>query len=448
MRAQVSGMSSRTSGLWRAARVGLAVAVVTLAGSSAMAQPGGGGGGGGRGQGGPGGGMRGMMGDMFSSPVATREVDLFASVAGLTSEQKDNAKTLLEGYQAQFRTKSDKMQKEMDKVRAKFEESRDPAVWTEMRGSMATFRTERAAIEEQFFTDFKALLTPEQVERWPLIERAHRRSRTMSRGMMSGERVDLVQIMESSKFPVEVQASVLPVISEYEEALDRELIIRNKAYDEVAAAFQQANPGDGFAKAQDLMQKGREASMHVRDLNKKYARMISDLLPAESKPAFESAVKQASYPDVYRPSLTNQQLTAAEQFTDLDASQKESLASLKESYSRSLAAVNEKLETAITDREEKWDPRQMGRGGRGGPGGNGGGGGNRGQGGRGNNNNNDNDPVGDLRKERRTLDETTAASLKKILSETQFQRLPDEEEGGDRRGGRGGQRRGNTDQQI
>lgn len=436
MRSALNGRSRGVAGVFRSGRLALAVAVVALAAGSVLAQPGGGGGRGGGGGGG--GGMRGMMGDMFSAPVATREIDVFAGVAGLTTEQKEAAKALLEGYQAQFRTKSDKVQKEMDKVRAKFEESRDPAVWTEMRGTMTTFRAERKTMEEQFFADFKAILTTEQAERWPLIERAHRRSRTLGRGMISGERVDLVQIMESSKFPLEVQATVLPVMGEYEEALDRELVLRNKAYDEVADAFQQGNPGEGFAKAQELFQKGRDASIRVREVNRKYARTIADMLPEDSKPAFDEAVKRASYPEVYRPTLTSQQIAAAEQFTDLEAAQKDSLMSLKDSYARSMAAVNDKLAAAITEREEKWDPRQMGRGGRGG--GQGGG-----QGGRGNG---QDDPAATLRRERRDLDESTAASLKKILNATQAERLPTEEDGANDRRNRGGQRRGNTDQQI
>jgi hypothetical protein len=414
--------------------VGLAVACLA---APAIAQPGGGRGGQG------GGGMRGMMGDMFSAPVTPREIDVFTQVAGLTTEQKETAKTLLEGYQEQFRSQSSKVQKEMDKVRQKFEDTRDPNVWQDMRGTVQTFRAQRKTMEEQFFADFKAILTKEQADRWPLIERAHRRSRTMSRGMISGERVDLIDIMESSKFPAEVQATVIPTLSEYEEALDRELITRNKAYDDVAEAFQQGAGPDGFAKVQDLMVKGRDASMRVRELNRKYARQISDMLPQDYKTPFDDSVKRASYPDVYRSTGADRMITAAEKFTDLEQSQKDGIAALKENHNRTLAGVNEKLAAAITDREEKFDPRQMGqrfgqRGGGGGGRGNGGG------------QNNQDDPVGSLRRERRTLDESTLESLKKILTKEQVERLPDEDDDrGDNNRRRGdGQRRGNTNQEI
>lgn len=404
----------------RVAAAVIAVGIVTIATGSALAQPGGGRGGGG---------MRGPMGDMFSAPVTTREIEVFTQVAGLTTDQKEAAATILEAYQEQFRAKATKVQREMEKVRDKFQESRDPAVWQEMRGTMQDFRAERKAIEEQFFADFKAILTPEQVERWPAIERAHRRSRTVSRGMMSGERVDLVTIIESSKFPVEVQASVIPVLGEYEEALDRELIARNKAYDDVADAFSQGGGPEGFARAGDLMTKGREASIRVREVNRKYARQLADMLPDDYKATFDEAVKRASYPEVYRTTLTSQQIAAAEKFEDLDQAQKDSLESLKQSYSRSLAAVNERLAAAITEREEAFDPRQMGnRFGRG---------------------RDENDAASVLRRERRELDESTAESLKKLLNAQQVERLPQEEEGregGDRR--RGGQRRGGTQQEI
>lgn len=413
----------------RACRLGAiaAVGVASIFSPAAHGQPGG------AGRGGPqGGGMRGMMGDLFSSPVTNREIDLFTQVAGLTTDQKEAAKTILEGYQVNFRSRSNRVQRDMDRVREKFQETRDPSVWLELRTTMQDFRAERAAMEEQFFSDFKSLLTPQQVERWPAIERAHRRSRTLGRGMISGERADLIQIMESSAFPVDVQATVLPVLGDYEEALDRALIARNKAYDEVADAFQQGGMGDGFARVQELFAKGREASVRVRELNRRYARQIMDMLPEPSKEAFDLAFKRASYPDVYRPTSAGRQINAAEQFTDLDDTQKESLSAVKATYARSLAAINEKMAAAITKREEEFDPRQMmqqrmGRGGRGG-----------GQG--------DNDQTADLRREKRALDETTAANLRKILREDQVGRLPQEgdDEAGDRRrggGGGGGERR-------
>ncbi|MBL8964102.1 MAG: hypothetical protein KF787_09970 [Phycisphaeraceae bacterium] len=412
----------------RACRLGAiaAVGVASILSPAAHGQPGG------AGRGGPqGGGMRGMMGDLFSSPVTNREIDLFTQVAGLTTDQKEAAKTILEGYQENFRSRSNRVQRDMDRVREKFQETRDPGVWLELRTTMQDFRAQRTQMEEQFFSDFKSLLTPQQVERWPAIERAHRRSRTLGRGMISGERADLIQIMESSAFPVDVQATVLPVLGDYEEALDRALIARNKAYDEVADAFQQGGMGDGFARAQELFAKGREASIRVRELNRRYARQILDMLPETSKEAFDSAFKRASYPDVYRPTSAGRQISAAEQFTDLDDTQKESLSAVKTTYARSLAAINEKMAAAITRREEEFDPRQMmqrmGRGGRGG-----------GQG--------DNDQTAELRREKRALDETTAANLRKILREDQVGRLPQEgdDEAGDRRrggGGGGGERR-------
>jgi hypothetical protein len=418
----------------------LTVGVAALTATTVFAQPGGGGGG--RGGPGGGGGMRGMMGDFFSSPVATRELDTFAEIAGLSTEQKEDTKALLEGMQAEFRTKSDKIQKDMDKVREKFEESRDPAVWTEMRESMQTFRKERDAIEQQFFTDFKMILTNEQAERWPRIERAHRRSRTLSRGMVSGERADLIQIMNSSKFAPEVQAEVMPVLAEYEEALDRELIARNKAYDEAANAFQQGNPGQGFERMQEVMTKGRDASIRVRDVNRKYARQIMDVLPEADRASFDDSVKRASYPEVYRATQTSREIAAAVDFKDLDDTQKQGITALKETYERSLNTVNDKLAAEITKREENFEPRRTMR--------NGGGGGWG-----------DDEATRALRGERRQLDEATNASLRKILNEEQIKRLPEEEENDDRggRGGRGGgggggggdrggQRRGGTNQQI
>jgi hypothetical protein len=173
-------------------------------------------------------------------------------------------------------------------------------------------------------------------------------------------------------------------------------------------------------KAQDLLEKGREASIAVRDVNAKFARQIEGMLPADKQAAWKDAVRRASFPQIYRPSQASRALEAAAGFSDLDDSQRTSLAALQATYSRDSASVNSRLAEEQQKAEETMTIGQIMRRGRGGGGGQ------------------DEGPMGDLRRERRDLDRTTLESLKKILKPEQVERLPSNDD----RGGQGRQNDG------
>ncbi len=218
-----------------------------------------------------------------------------------------------------------------------------------------------------------------------------------------------------------------------------------------------------------MLKQSREASVKVREVNRRYARQVQDLLPDDKKAAFDHAFKQASFPNVYRQSQSDRQIVAAQGFADLTEEQKTAIAALKESHARDEAAAQERLAAAMEENEMKMTAEQLmrrfgggmmggGRGGQGGPGGGGGAGGQNG--GRGGNNNNpgagrgnqggggaaggqgggrggpqEEGVVGELRAKSRELDKNASESLKKILRPEQVDRLPQQE---DRGGGGGG----------
>lgn len=385
---------------------------------------GGGPGGGGGGMGG-GGFMRGFGGgDPMSPSIDSRELDHYGKSLSLTPEQKDMARTLFDGYQEQFRVKADEARAKMDKAR---EEARDSG---DMRGAfqsmapiMADLRASKQKMEDQFFNDFKAVLTPEQTAKWPALERERRRDKTMNVGRLSGERMDLFKLVEQQKYSDEVKTPLNPTLEQYGTDLDRELVNRNKVYDEVTAKMTQI--GMDFQDHQDEMQKmlerGRDASVKVRELNRRYARQIEGQLPENLRSAWDKAVKEANFPDVYRQSGVSRQITSVLGFSDLTAEQKTSVDALNEAFTRDLDAANEKLAQATEKNEMTVTvDRLMRRFGGG---------------------DNSDDPTAEPRKQKRELETRTTESLHKLLTSEQVSRLPATNRGGGQGGG------GNNDNQ-
>ncbi len=403
----------------RRAVAAMVIGVIALA-APAMAQPGQGGGGFGRG-----GGFGGFGGDALAPSIDSRELDRMRQTLSMTPEQVSVVKLLFEGYQEQFRARSQDIRDQMDAARnqAQNQEQSGRAAFTAIAASMNSFREERNKMEETFFADVQAVLTPEQIELWPKVERTRRRERTVGRGMMSGERLDVIKLVEGIEVTPQIKAEIAPILERYEIDLDRELINRNKIYDEGFGQMTRMGGGDREqmeTQMQQMMTRAREASVRVRDINRKYARQISALLPDTVRASFDRKVQETSFPNVYRPSGAARQITAAAGFGDLDADQKAAIAALRESFDRKLEAVNTRLAAATEEAEMSVTVGQIMRM-RGGD---------------------DQGPVGELRSERRALEQATAESLKKILSPTQIERLPQAEDRNEQRQrGRGGEDR-------
>lgn len=406
------------------------VGFVAIAAASPLAHAQGGPGGGGGGPGGQGGGRGGMGmmmgggrgGDMFGSPIATRDLDTFTKALALTPQQVETAKALVDGAAADYQPIAKAFRDKMEAVRQEFRDTQDPTVWQSLGKQMNESREARAKIETSFMGDLKAILTPEQQQNWPAAERTYRRSKSIDRGFMSGERVDLIRLVERAELPADVIASLKDVLEQYSVELDRELTKRNevqeKAMDQGASLFTAFQNGD-TTKAQELFQKGREAETRVRDVNRRYERQVESMLPEDQRAKFADAFKRESFPQVYRPTYASRVLDAAEKFTDLDDTQKSGLVAVRESFTREQTGLNTQYQAAIEETESKATLETMF---------------NRGGG----------DPkMQELRTSRRTLDESTAQKVQDLLSEAQRAKLPERDarpDGGP--GGPGGGRRG------
>lgn len=380
-----------------------------VAPSVALAQPGGGGGFGG---GGFGGGFR----EALAPAMSEQQLARVATTLALSEDQKAAAEALLEGYQQQVRDAGEKMREKSEAARAEFRETRDPAVFEGLVEASEQLLSSRKTLDAGLLSDLQSVLTPEQTVKWPSVERTIKREQSLRRGFISGERVDVVRLVEDGKFSLELVTTLTPTLEEYSEELARELVKRDAMYEESMSKMMQMRQGGDFESMQEMIEKGRDIAAKVRDINRKYVRQVMDQLPDDARPGFETQFREASFPDVYRRGFAGRNIDSAADFEDLDQTQKEGVAALKESYERQVSSINEKLTKAVEEAEMTFDVSQMmGRGDR-------------------------EDPAGELRREKRELDQATIESLQKLLNEQQIEKLPkrEEREGGRQRRNRDG----------
>lgn len=364
-------------------------------------------------------GGRGMFGgggaDQMLPPINSRQVEHYSKILNLNEDQRDAASALLEGYAQQAALSAKQMRDASQKARDAFRDSQDPAVWEDLGKSMTKFRDDRKKLDESFMSDLKSVATADQVAKWPSVERALRRDSTLRMGRLSGERVDLLDMVERLKFSDEVKSTVNPLLSQYEEDLDRELARRNEVYEQAIEKMMDMRRNGDMAAMQDVIEKGREAGKRVRDLNRRYYRQIADTLPEESKATFETEFKKASYPEVYRKTYANRVAESVSTFADLSSEQKEQVERIVSKYQSDSAKVNDKLAVATENMENNFNLQDMmARGWR------------------------QEGPLQDLRTERRDLDRKMQDELTKLLTEDQKARLPERNEEDEQRARRGG----------
>ncbi len=421
----VLGLSAGVT-TWAATGVGAGAAAWVGAGV-AIAQPGGGGPGGGMMELLMGGGMGGMRGRGLEATYSSRDLDRAIETLGFDEAQKAAAKTIFEGYQAQMQDMAAEVRTKMERLREEIRDSGDNSLWSQMGDIMREAGAKQKEADQIYMDELKSLCTEDQAPKWASYERTQRRERNLGMGFLSGERVDLVSMVDKLELAEGVKASLAPTLEQYEAEVDREIQNRVKVYEELRAEAQPMFQNmRGFRDLQNLdmgkinamMTKGRDASNRVREVNRRFARQIEGQLPEETRDEFSMAVKRQSFPDVYRQTRAERMLVAAAGFGDLTPEQKESVQQLKDQFMRDLEVANESLAKLQEENEMTVTAEQLMDWGRQGEG-----------------------PMADARNKKRTLGREAEEKLKRILTPEQVERLP---AGGDddRRGGGPGMRRG------
>jgi len=349
----------------------------------------------------------------------SRELTKYSDILALDKDQKEAAKALLDGYEQAFNTKRDEMREKMQQAR---DDARNNGGGG---GGMAAFRevgqkwqADREKLDKDFMNDLKGLLTPEQEKsNWAKFERVHRRDHSMDRGLISGERMDVIKLVEDAKLDPATKAKVDPILAQYEQDLDREIQNRDQVQKDTFSKMADAM-GDQEAM-QKLIQTGREAAVRVRDVNRKAAREVQAQLPEDKQFEFAKAVKLASYPNVYNETFGQRSITSVLGFRDLTDEQKQTIQAIRDSYNRDLAGLNDKIAAAQEQMEMNFNVGQMMQGGRG-----------------------DQGEMGDLRREKRDLERATLDKVEGALTEDQKARMPKPEARQGGQGGQGGQGQG------
>jgi hypothetical protein len=357
---------------------------------------------------------------MRGDPLRVRDVERAAELVGMTEDQKAAAKTLLEGYEQQLRSMREEQQAQREEAMEAMRDSGDTSGFQAMRDQQTKQREKQSQLETQLLGDVKALLKPEQAEKWTGVEASIRRDQRLRRGLMSGERLNVRDIIHDMKLEGDAASAAEGILQQYDVEIDRQLVARDQLMDQ-PMDFRGFQDPDAMETMQKRMTERREASVKVRDVNKRFATQVEGVLPDGQREAFKARVQEGTYPEIFRRTSGSEAIAKAMAMPDLSPEQMEQVVKIEEDYKAKIGSWQPKAVKAWDEMETQMTPdRMMGGGAR-----------------------DAMRPLGDLRGERRELDRTTLDALKKVLTEDQAKELPEleREEGG----GGGGRRRAPRD---
>ena len=280
-----------------------------------------------------------------------RDVVIISQTLELDETQRTIVKTIFEDYQATFEEGLDRMKQRFDSMR---EELTQADTRTIMKTVFAPFRdwnVEKAALSDQFMANIEVVLTAEQRELMPSLQRRLYRERKLSKGRLSGENLNLLDVVRDMNYDQRITIQLQPLLEAYEIELDRALHNREDPVTGRNNAMLESLEEQDPEKGRVALRQHTERQIAVRNVNDEHLERIAQALPAEKATEFRAAALERAYPRVYRETPVQRLFTAAKDLEGLEGPALQAVVSLEGEFLMELAASNQKLIAAVRTTE-------------------------------------------------------------------------------------------------
>ncbi|MCH8209792.1 MAG: hypothetical protein IIB99_00320 [Planctomycetes bacterium] len=282
----------------------------------------------------------------------SRDIQLAVDELKLDEIQKLIVETLFQDYQGAYDDSRAGLSQRITDMGDKLQGMDRVELLQVVFGALGNWQQHNERLSEQFIQDVRRLLSEDQEELWPSFEHKMYRRKYLKNGRLSGERLDLFVVMAELDLAETEAQEIQPLLDAYEVELDgalhrREEQSKSSQADAIAAIRNNNETNVGVVLA------NRQVQLHkvVRDVNEHYVQSIAAALPQEQQAAFLDKVRLRSFSRVYRLTLAQRVLKAAQELRDLTEELLIAIGQLESQYLIELAAFNEKLVQLIKDKE-------------------------------------------------------------------------------------------------
>ena len=227
----------------------------------------------------------------------------------------------------------------------------------EIEKAAKEFRKAKTQLRHEFVVETQSTLSQQQLERWPSLERALLRERSLPKSRLSGERTDLFKVIKPLNLDQAQIAAISPHLDSYDLELDAALRQRNAVVEEVTPKLDKAMSEQDFDRALAALDRAIAARVAVRSVNERYIDAMADVLPSETAEAFRNATLKASYPQIYRATFADRTFEAAYKLEGVDQNTTSRLREIEEAYRVERAEHDVRIRKTI-DKHQPQEPRR------------------------------------------------------------------------------------------
>ncbi|MCH2162677.1 MAG: hypothetical protein MK085_12500 [Phycisphaerales bacterium] len=288
--------------------------------------------------------------------MRTRMRDSFQNIRAEIEEiEAEDGEMSEEDRRQFFRTRMQEVAQESMDI-AQEDGSLDEArvVMNEMIDILEDWLGERTRLHDQFVSDVKVQLTDDQLVLWPAFDRFLVREKTLPRGRLSGEEINLFMVLDDAGLSDEAFMAVEPHLDEYEVRLHGVLTARNQYLMSSAPQLYKAmRDGDADA-ARRVLERQVNYREAVRNLNDSYGLVFAGAIEnEEERDAVLTAFREEAYDRIYRPTRAHRAFDAAIDLEGLSDEQAVAIEELEVAYVMEVAPRNQELIRLLRKTEAK-----------------------------------------------------------------------------------------------
>ena len=269
-----------------------------------------------------------------------RDIVTFADELELDEIQRVILEALFEDYLYGFEEAKSLMSSRFESMSEEFKSLDKESVVKAALRPLRDLIDTKATLREQLFSNVQTVLTDEQMLKWPSFLRRMTRVKTLSKGRLSGESIDLFHVLRDMRVPTSLMNTIQPILLEYEINLDYALQRRNASFvlaqQSLLDSITESKQGNNAAEAERQI----KLRVAVRDVNDQSRELIADALVDEAGDMFRRRALERAYPTIFRRSMLQKLLLAALEISDLEQEKDQAIRDISLEYMTELTELN------------------------------------------------------------------------------------------------------------
>ena len=286
------------------------------------------------------------MAEAMRPEYMTRDLIVFAEGLNLDDTQEVIVEAMFDTYEDDFQSgwtaTQDRLNRIADEIKerptASNKETLEPIL-----NALGDWLEEKRVLDDGLLDNVQAILIEEQRQLWPGFNQRLYREKHISRGRLSGEAVDLFQVVRDTALSQSAENAIFNNLEEYAVALDvairkRDAILRGnpkKLFDNILS-------GD-TTQPESVVDDLIRARVEVRDINDRYVEIISSGLVGEDSENFRLRALKRGYTRIFRRTPAQRIFRQAAENTNFSEEIRAQIILLETSYLQELQTVNYEL---------------------------------------------------------------------------------------------------------